>query len=132
MRRCCIGVVAALIGGPACTDRAETEPPPHRIEPCEDWCTAVVDPECGSPDAEMFDHDDCVDHCASEGDWNWAPQPNGEDQCAPEQIAYIECVVGLECSERAQHFRENSGVIDEGIPCYEEMQAMFECVADAR
>jgi hypothetical protein len=123
--------VAASLVGSACTERAEDPAPEHRIKPCEDWCSAVVDPQCGSPDAATLDYDDCVEDCVS-GDWNWAPQPDGEDRCAPQQIAYVDCVVGLECDDRARLFRDDSAVINESLPCAASMEAMFACVQESR
>jgi hypothetical protein len=117
----------------SCSERsveAEPEPPAHRVEPCEAWCEIIRDPMCGpEPRLQTFEsHAECVDFCVQDYGAHWATQPDGEDACAEEQIAYFMCVEDLECSVRAGHWDE----IEADIPlaevsCGVELDASVVC-----
>lgn len=60
-------------------------------------------------------HEECVEFCVQDYGAHWATQPDGEDACADEQIAYFTCVETLECSARSAHWDE----IEADIPLVE-------------
>jgi hypothetical protein len=107
----------------------------HRIEPCEQWCTAMQSPECGRIDEPQpfRTADECIEDCAaldSENPWDWAPQADGTDACAEEWLAIGECMDGLTCEEQRAYFRRPPTSTD--YPCKEELDARSRCVDASR
>jgi hypothetical protein len=125
--------VALVVLAWSCGRTIEEEEPralvEHRIEPCEQWCTAQFSPECGRVDEQAFrDADECAEDCAAVDQvyaWNWARQADGTDGCAAEWIAATECIVALSCEEQRAFFRRPGNTDD--YPCKELFDVKYDC-----
>jgi hypothetical protein len=108
----------------------------HRIEPCEQWCTPMMSPECGgNPEDFVFPTvDECVEDCAAVEPvyaWPWGRQADGTDACAEEWFAAADCIDALTCEEQRTFFRWNDPNPNPAYPCKEELDARRRCYYDA-
>ncbi|MCX4247396.1 hypothetical protein [Paraliomyxa miuraensis] len=124
----------------SCGRTIEEDPPrelvEHRIEPCTQWCTNQLDPECGAiiEDQAWRAVDDCMEDCAAvepEYAWPWGRQPDGTDACAEEWFAAADCIDALTCEERRTYFRWIGPDPRPDHLCKEQLDARRRCYYDA-
>jgi len=116
--------------GPTIEEPPTIELVEHRIEPCEQWCSAQLDPECGAIIEEQAfrSADECVQDCAAVEPvyaWNWGRRADGTDACAEEWIASAECMDALSCEEQRAFFRREGTSND--YPCKHELDEKRHC-----
>jgi len=128
-------VIALLLPLWGCGRTIEDDEPPelveHRIEPCRQWCTPYMSPQCGArpEDYSFRSVDECVEDCAAaepDGGWEWALQADGTDACADEWFIVAECVDALTCEEQRDLFM-TIPAIDHEWPCKSELDARAAC-----
>ena len=125
--------VLLLLAG--CSRTIEEEEPPvlveHRVEPCRQYCEAMLSPECGrAADTRPFPTvDDCIVACAAAepGGWEWGLQEDGTDACAEEWFVLADCMDGLSCEEQRSFFQRNMGDYPPGFACTDEFEARRHC-----
>jgi len=125
-----IVLVAASSCGPTIEEQPIIELVEHRIEPCEQWCSAQLDPECGAIIEEQAfrSAEECAQDCAAVEPvyaWDWARLPDGTDACAEEWFASADCMDALSCEEQRAFFRR-VGTSNE-YPCKDELDAKSDC-----
>lgn len=130
--------IAALIAVAACGPKSEPQEEPelieHRVEACQTFCAAYVDPTCTEWTRTLeLDMDGCVTECAT---WRgelasgWGYQKSAEaDACISEwKTMHAECFVGLSCEDRALFYSEEYALLPrDEQPCGDEVYAMLSC-----
>jgi hypothetical protein len=131
-----LAAIAIVLLSWSCNRTIEEEEPrelvEHRIDPCRQWCTAQLDPECGAIIEEQVWRavEDCAEDCAAVDQvygWQWARRVDGTDACAEEWIAASDCVVALPCEERRRYFREKTSDPLDDYPCREKFDDKEHC-----
>ena len=116
--------------GPTIEEQPTIELVEHRIEPCEQWCSAQLDPECGAIIEEQAfrSADECAQDCAAVEPvyaWTWARRDDGTDACAEEWFAAADCIDALSCDEQRAFFRRPGGTPE--YPCEDVLDARRAC-----
>ena len=102
----CSVILGGVLLAVGCGRTIEGEPPvpEHRVEPCEQWCAMIFDPDCLPAEVEVPDEEACVQGCV-EDDYIWSPQLDGNDACAGTYADEIACVAALDCETQREFLR---------------------------